>query len=298
MQLFHGLSAFPLTPADEHGIVDVAALARIVERLVAAEVDSIGLLGSTGIYAYLDRDQRRLAVQAAVEVVGGRIPLIVGVGAIRTDQAVDLARDAAAAGADALLLAPVSYTPLIEREVFQHFAAVAAASDLPLCIYNNPTTTHFSFSTDLLNRLSDLPNIRAVKMPPPGGDLPSALADLRSGPAGSLAIGYSADWIIVEALTAGADLFFSALAGILPKPMLRLARAAQAGDTAETARLDAVFAPLWQLLRENGGLRVSYQLARQFGLTTAQPPLPVLPLPDAAVPRLTAALDAVTCATQ
>ena len=298
MQLFHGLSAFPLTPADERGKVDTAALGLILERLVDAGVDSIGLLGSTGIYAYLSADERKRALRAAVEAVAGRVPLIVGVGALRTDVAVELARDAATAGADALLLAPVSYTPLHAREVFQHFGTVAGASDLPLCIYNNPGTTHFTFSIDLLHRLAEVPNIRAVKMPPPSdGDLPAALATLRSGAAGRLAIGYSADWIVAPSLSAGADLFFSALGGILPAPLLRLARAAQAGNAAETARIDTAFAPLWQLLREFGGLRISYHLANQFGLTTAQPPLPVLPLPDAEAPRLAAALDAVIAAT-
>ena len=79
----------------------------------------------------------------------------------------NLARDAASEGADALLLAPVSYTPLTEEEVYQHFAAVAEATDLPLCVYNNPGTTHFTFSDALLERLAAVPNIKAVKMPLP-----------------------------------------------------------------------------------------------------------------------------------
>src|SRR3954463_6216345 len=116
-------------------------------------VDSIGLLGSTGTYAYLTRAERRRAVEAAAGCLGGRVPLIVGVGALRTDDAQDLARDAAAAGADGLLLAPVSYTPLTEEEVFQHFVSVAGATSLPLCIYNNPSTTPFTFSNAPVERL-------------------------------------------------------------------------------------------------------------------------------------------------
>ena len=103
---FRGLSAFPLTPADEHGRVDTETLARLVERLCEAGVDAIGLLGSTGIYAYLSREERRRAVEAASECVRGRVPLVVGVGTLRTDHAMDLARDAETAGADALLMAP------------------------------------------------------------------------------------------------------------------------------------------------------------------------------------------------
>ena len=169
---FHGLSAFPPTPADADGRVDTEGLGRLLERLCEAGVASIGLLGSTGIYAYITREERLRAVKAAVECVRGRVPLVVGAGALRTDHAVELARDAEAAGADALLLAPVSYTPLTQEEAYQHFLAVAQATRLPLCIYNNPGTTHFTFSRDLLQRLSEIKTIKAVKMPlPADGDV-------------------------------------------------------------------------------------------------------------------------------
>ena len=84
------------------------------------------------------------------------IPVIVGVGAMRTDEAQSLARDAAAEGAAGLLLAPVSYSPLTEEEIFEHFLAVASASDLPLCIYSNPSTTNFTFRPELVARLKEL----------------------------------------------------------------------------------------------------------------------------------------------
>ncbi|MGO8657898.1 dihydrodipicolinate synthase family protein, partial [Rhizobium ruizarguesonis] len=85
-----------------------------------AGVASIGLLGSTGIYAFLAREERRRAVEAAVECVRGRIPIVVGVGALRTDHARTLARDAEAAGADALRRAPGPCTPLTQEEAYQH----------------------------------------------------------------------------------------------------------------------------------------------------------------------------------
>ncbi len=131
MPLFQGLAAFPITPADNRGHVDTDALGTLLRRLEQAGVDSIGLLGSTGTYAYLTRAERHRTIKAAVECIGGRVPLLVGVGALRTDDAQELARDAESAGADALLLAPVSYLPLNDEEVFQHFAAVAETSSLP-----------------------------------------------------------------------------------------------------------------------------------------------------------------------
>ncbi|WP_349254130.1 dihydrodipicolinate synthase family protein [Rhizobium sp. CC1099] len=116
--LFHGLSAFPITPADQQGRVNIDDLAVLLRRLGAAGVASVGLLGSTGSYMYLTRSERRRTVEAAVDCPGGSTPIIVGVGALRTDDAESLARDAKAAGADGLLLAPVSYTPLNDEEVF------------------------------------------------------------------------------------------------------------------------------------------------------------------------------------
>ena len=225
---FDGLSAFPPTPADAAGRLQEKLLAALIGRIAATQADSIGLLGSTGGYAYLSRAERQRAVRVAVECLGGKRPLFVGVGALRTDEAQALAADAREAGADGLLLAPMSYTPLMEEEVFQHMVAVAEAGSLPLCIYNNPGTTKFTFSEDLIVRLSKVPNIVAVKMPlPPDGDFAGELVRLRARLPEGFAIGYSGDWGAADALLAGCDAWYSVVAGLLPEPALRLARAAR-----------------------------------------------------------------------
>ncbi len=277
--LFHGLSAFPITPADEGGRVDTRALETLLDRLATARVDSIGLLGSTGTYAYLSRPERRRTVEAAVGAVGGRVPMVVGVGALRTDEAIDLARDAAAAGADGLLLAPVSYTPLNDEEVFGHFKAVAAATDLPLCVYNNPGTTHFTVRDDLVVRLAGVARIVAVKNPaPPPSEAKATIDALRARLPAGFAVGHSGDWHAPDAVLAGGVAWYSVVGGLLPRPALALMRAAQAGDAAAVRRLDAAFAPLWELFRRHGGLRVVYAAANLLRLTDAQPPRPILPL--------------------
>ncbi|EPX75705.1 Dihydrodipicolinate synthase [Salipiger mucosus DSM 16094] len=163
----------------------------------------------------------------------GRTPLIVGVGALTTDLAEDLARDAREAGSDGLLLAPMSYQPLTDEEVFRHFEAVAAAGGLPLCIYNNPGTTKFTFSPDLIARLAEPPNVIAVKMPlAADGDYAGELQRLRAMTPADFAIGYSGDWGAKDALLAGGACWYSVVAGLLPEPALALTRAAQAGHTA------------------------------------------------------------------
>ncbi|RUM97564.1 dihydrodipicolinate synthase family protein [Pseudaminobacter arsenicus] len=290
--LFRGLSAFPITPADQNGRVNVDELAVLLRRADDAGVASVGLLGSTGSYMYFSRSERRRAIEAAVDCLGRKTPVIASVGALRTDEAEALARDAQAAGADGLLLAPVSYTPLNNEEVFQHFEAVAAATDLPLCIYNNPGTTHFSFGVELLKRLAALPNIVAVKNPAlPAQEMQASHAALRSALPADFAIGYAADWNVPGAILAGGVAWYSVVAGLLPEPTLKLMRAAQSGDAAKTQRINSHFEPLWALFRELSSYRVIYAATNILGLSKANPPRPMLPLSSADHQRVTAALD-------
>ena len=292
MKLFKGLSAFPLTPNDTDGKLIEDTLCVFLERIHEAGADSIGLLGSTGGYAFVTREQRLHTINTAVRFIGGRTPIIVGVGALRTDEAQALARDAADAGADGLLLAPVSYTPLTQDEVFQHFKTVAETTDLPLCIYNNPGTTKFIFNDELIARLASVKNISAIKMPlPANGDYEGAMSKLRTETPPSFAIGYSGDWGAADALLAGADAWYSVVAGLLPDPALALTRAAQSGNNAEAERINAAFTPLWDLFKTHSSFRVMYVIADLLGLAKIEPPRPILPLGTEAYGQVEAALE-------
>lgn len=297
MPVFSGLSAFPITPTDDSGNLIPADFSNLLNSLVearldGASLDSICLLGSTGTYAYQTLDRRQQVTEAGITAIADRLPTIIGIGTLRTDDAQQLALHAARAGAAGLLMAPFSYTPLTDDEVFQHYAAVAATTDLPLCIYNNPSTTHFTFSTELLQRLAQLPTIQAVKMPlPASADFEGQIPQLRAALPDGFLIGYSGDWLCPDALLAGADSWFSVIAGLLPAPTLRLSQAARNRDHAETARLQDLFAPLWDLFREYGSLRVVYPAAAMMSLTQAQPPRPILPMPESQLYRLRDALD-------
>ncbi|WP_264047461.1 dihydrodipicolinate synthase family protein [Methylobacterium flocculans] len=288
------LSAFPITPADADGVVDTGALRALLNPLVEAGVGSIGLLGSTGTYPFLARDQRRRAVEAAVAAVGDRVPLLVGVGALRTDEAVRLAQDAKGAGAAAGLLAAMSYTPLTEDEVFAHCEAVARESGLPLHLYDNPGTTHFRFTPALVGRLARVPGIVAMKSP---AAEPEAVAGqheaLRAAVPAGFALGYSGDWNAVAALLAGGETWYSVVAGLFPGPALAMTRAVEAGDAAEAQRLNARLEPLWDLFRTYSSLRVIYACADLLGLCRAAPPRPILPLAGEARQRVADTLDAL-----
>lgn len=294
MTYLRGLSAFPITPSDKDGRVDSAAVRKLVARLRDAQVDSIGLLGSTGTYAYLTRGERRLALEAAVDEAAGRTPVLVGIGALRTADAVTLAQDARAVGAAAGLLAPVSYTPLTDDEVFEHFATVALDSGLPICIYDNPGTTHFRFTPDLVARLSAVPGIVAVKSPAGSpSETASHLAALRTRVPQGFSLGYAADWNATEALIAGGEIWYSVLGGLFPGICLRIVRAVQQGDTAEARRLDAALAPVWDLFRTYSSLRTVYALADLLGIVRADPPRPILPLGGEARRKIAETLGAL-----
>ena len=240
-----GLSAFPITPSDRNGKVDAGALRAVVAPLLEAGVDSIGLLGSTGTYPYLTREERRRAVETTVEQVAGRMPVLVGIGALRTDDAVKLANDARVGGAAVGLLAPVSYTPLTDEEVFQHFTTVVRESGLPVCMYDNPGTTHFRFSADLVARLGKVEGIVGLKSPAPDvNEITSHLSGLRRALPRGFSLGYSADWNCVEALLAGGDTWYSVLGGICPKICVAIAQAVAKGDAPRARELNERLRPV------------------------------------------------------
>jgi 4-hydroxy-tetrahydrodipicolinate synthase len=253
--MFTGLSAFPLTPLNERGAVDEAAFERLVARLAAAGVDSIGALGSTGSYAYLSREDRARAAKLAVQAAAG-VPVMIGIGAVRTEHVLQHAHDAQHAGASAVMLAPVSYQPLTPDEVYGLYADVTAQLSVPLCVYDNPGTTHFAFTDDLHTRIAALPGVRAIKLP--GDGAADRIAALRSRVSDGVALGVSGDHLAANGLNAGADVWFSVLGGLFPQAALAIVREREAAST----RLE----PLWALFRRHGSVRVMATAAALLGL--------------------------------
>lgn len=279
--MFSGLSAFPLTPMNEGGI-DTVAYASLVRRLADAGVDSIGALGSSGSYAYLSREERAQAARIAVENAG-TVPVMIGIGALRTRDVLLLAEDAQKAGASAVLLAPVSYHKLSAEEVYCHFEAVTRNLSIPLCVYDNPGTTNFQFSDELHGRIAQLPNVRSIKIPGMPLDPQEAKARvdrLRALIPTHVSIGVSGDWLSVIGLNAGCEVWYSAWGGLFPRTLLKIARAAQSGDAQEASQLLERLRPLWDLVaRQGGSLRVMAAVAELLGLAKS----PCLPLPLKAV---------------
>ncbi|MGW1729087.1 dihydrodipicolinate synthase family protein [Streptomyces sp. NPDC002306] len=272
--MFRGLSAFPLTPTDEQGI-DYPAYAGLVSRLADAGVDSIGALGSTGGYAYLTREQRAQAAKVAVEAAED-VPVIVSIGAVRTSHVLALAEDAQKAGARGVLLAPVTYQPLTQDEVFGLYEDVTRELSVPLCVYENPRTTQVHFSDELHGRIARLPNVGSIKIPAVPDDAAGAEARvdaLRALIPDTVTLGVSGDWAGVRGLNAGCDVWYSVIAGMFPRTALALARTAQAGHAESALESSDELEPLWELFRRHGSLRVMSAAASHLGLTR-EPNLP------------------------
>jgi len=280
--MFKGLSAFPLTPLSEAGI-DFRAFTGLVERLADSGVDSMGVLGSTGSYAYLEKHERKRVLREALVHAGG-VPIIVGIGALRTRDVLELAQDAEDAGAAGLLLAPVPYQPLKDHEVQGLFETVCAAVRTPICVYDNPGTTHFRFSDALHSRIAALPNIASIKIPRLPDDPAEAVARvaaLRACVPAHVTLGVSGDASAVRGLLAGCDGWYSVTAGLFPEVALQIMRAVGSGDAEGAIALSARLAPLWSLYDRFGGIRVTARAAALLGLCGEDSlPLPLQGLHD------------------
>lgn len=293
--MFTGLSAFPLTPTTDDGI-DQAAFAHLVRRLSDAGVDSIGALGSTGGYAYLNRTERALAARIAVDNAG-ETPVIIGVGAVRTRDVLAHVEDAQNCGAAGILLPPVTYQHLTDDEVFGLYEDAAASTSVPIVVYDNPGTTHVDFSDDLHGRIAQLDGIASIKIPPVPTDPAQATARvnrLRDRIPDHVTIGVSGDAAGAVGLLAGCDAWYSAIGGILPDECLAIARAAAAGDGNLATALSTRMQPIWELLQQFGSYRVASAIAAELGLVdTPNLPRPVQALDSAGRGAVLAALTAI-----
>lgn len=279
--MFTGLSAFPLTPVTANG-VDEKGFSKILVRLATARVDSMGILGSTGSYAYLTPEQRKRVATLAKQVAGD-IPVMVCVGAVSTDAILHLADDAQAAGANALLLPAVSYQPLRDEEVFSLFETVTRRVSVPVCVYDNPGTTHFTFTDELHGRISSLERVRSVKIPgvPDSPDAATARVDaLRRHLRPDVTIGISGDAYAGLGLNAGCEVWYSVCGGLFPETAKQITEAAATKDYDRVTTLTTRLEPLWALFRKHrGSIRVIAAAAGALGLTDIDClPRPLQPL--------------------
>lgn len=159
----HGVFPYLVSPLDDAGRVKTAVLGQLCDDLIKAGVHGLTPLGSTGEFAYLNGDQRTAVVQATIEAAGRRVPVIAGVAATATADAVTQATNYQRLGADGILAILESYFPLKDAQIEAYFRAIADAVDIPVVLYTNPQFQRSDLSLDVIARLSAHPRIRYIK---------------------------------------------------------------------------------------------------------------------------------------
>jgi len=160
---FHGVFPYLVSPIDDSGQIKADVLGRLCDDLIKAGVHGLTPLGSTGEFAYLNNEQRATVVRAAIEAAGKRVPVVAGVAATATADAVAQARHYQRLGADGILAILESYFPLKDPQVEGYFRAIADAVDIPVVLYTNPQFQRSDLSLDVIARLSAHSRIKYIK---------------------------------------------------------------------------------------------------------------------------------------
>jgi 4-hydroxy-tetrahydrodipicolinate synthase len=160
---FHGVFPYLVSPVDATGNVRDEVLGRLVDHLVGSGVHGLTPLGSTGEFAYLTWPQRRRVVEVVLEANAGRVPVVTGVAATTTAEAVRQARELEALGVDGILAMLETYFPIPEAGVVSYFTAIAHAVSCPVVLYTNPQFQKEDLTLRAIAQLAAVSNIRYLK---------------------------------------------------------------------------------------------------------------------------------------
>jgi 4-hydroxy-tetrahydrodipicolinate synthase len=283
--LFKGIIAYPVTPFSEaSGEVDTHALTQSIDRLVADGVHAVAPLGSTGESAYLSDAEWDQVADESLRAVGKRVPVVVGISDLTTANAVRRARFAERAGADAVMVLPISYWKLSEQEIFAHYAAIAGSVGIPIMVYNNPATSGIDLTPQLIARLvREIDNVTMVKEST--GDIQRMHALYRASN-GEIPFYNGSNPLALEALCAGAAGWCTAAPNLIPKLTLDLFAAVQKGALEQARTLFYKQLPVLEFILK-GGLPTTIKAGlRVQGFDAGIPRAPLKPLADSEVKRL------------
>jgi 4-hydroxy-tetrahydrodipicolinate synthase len=287
-----GIIAYPITPFHSDGSsIDEEALRRVTQNLLRSAPAAIAFLGSAGESAYLTCEEWRQAAKLGVETVARRVPVILGIGELTTSAAVAKARYAKEIGADMLMVIPVSYWKLTEAEIYSHFAAIAAATDLPIMAYNNPATSGVDMRPALLVKLvRELTTVELVKESSGDIDRMHAIRTLSNG---EIRFYNGANHLALEALAAGASGWCTAAPNLVDERPRQLFEHMRKERLAEARELFYRLLPLLRFIVV-GGLPTTVKAGlRLRGLEAGDPRPPLKPLPEAQIRELEGYLEAI-----
>jgi len=255
--------------------LDLPATQRVQAALIKDGVHGLVLMGTVGEGNSLRAEEKRRVLAAAVEASAGAVPVIAGVSEFTTAAAVEFARDAERLGADGLMLLPAMVYVPTSAELEYHFRTVAAASGLPIMLYNNPPSYRVNIDVATLQRLADVPSIVAIKESAPDT---RRYTDIYNAVGERYVMFAGLDDVAFEGLTLGASGWVSGLTNAFPAESLLLYAALHTGDLARARQIYRWFMPLLHLDAEHD-LVQSIKLAEQVmgrGSERVRPPRLVL----------------------
>jgi 1-pyrroline-4-hydroxy-2-carboxylate deaminase len=255
--------------------VDLPATQNVHRALLRDGVHGLVLMGTVGEGNSLSAEEKRSVLSAAVEASEGKVPVIAGVSEFTTAAGMSFARDAERLGAAGLMVLPAMVYVPTPAELEHHFRQVAAASGLPIMLYNNPPSYRVNIDIGTLERLADVENIVAIKESAPDS---RRITDLINAFGERYVLFAGLDDVAFEALALGARGWVSGLTNAFPEESLRLYAALRSGDLERARRIYRWFMPLLHLDAEHD-LVQSIKLAEQImGRGSERVRLPRLPL--------------------
>jgi 4-hydroxy-tetrahydrodipicolinate synthase len=281
---FMGTGVALVTPFDSNKKIDFTALEKIVNHVINGGVEHLVVLGTTGESATLDKEEKEAVVKAVVEINKGRRSVVVGMGGNSTHQVVHTIEKTDFTGIDAILSVAPYYNKPSQEGIFEHFAAIAKASPVPVVLYNVPGRTASNISATTAVRLAEkYPNIIGVKEA--SGNFQQIMQIIKDKPDHFNVISGD-DSFTVPMIHLGAKGVISVVANSHPKGYSRMVRAALEGNRDRANTLQFSFLDLIQALFEEwspAGVKATLEL---MGLCKRHVRLPLTPASDKLIGKL------------
>ncbi len=273
---FYGIYTPIITPFNDDFSVDDAAYAGMIEKLIADGVHGIIIAGTTGEYYAQSTEERIRLMALGIDIINNRLPVIVGTGAIRTEDAIGFAEAARNTGADAILITTPPYAQPTGRENALHALAVQRAAGLPAMLYNYPGRMAALMDEDFLDRVGQSPAFTAIKES--SGDINRVHLLARQYP--NIALSCGMDDQALEFFAWGARSWVCAASNFAAKAHIALWRACVVdGDFSRGRRIMTAMLPLMQALEQGGKFvqSIKHGVAME-GLRSGPPRPPLKPL--------------------
>ncbi len=289
MAIFQGCATAIITPFTEAGAIDFPAFDKLLDFQLDNAIDALVIAGTTGEASTLTDEEQIGLVAHAVKRVKGRVPVIAGAGSNHTEHGINLARGAADAGADALLLVTPYYNKTSQAGLVAHFTATATAVRIPSLLYTVPGRTGMNIAPETMLKLCEVKNIVGLK--DATGDL-GYTAKVRSLCGDRMDLYSGNDDVAIPLLSVGGKGLISVLGNIIPRQTGDMVRAFLKGDTGKASHDQVLWKALIDaLFMETNPIPVKYAACR-MGLCAEHMRLPLVPAVQATRDRIDALLTA------